>query len=612
MITRIDLSDVDLTFLWNGIVNLLVSFFVVIICLFIGLSIRKSKKINLNNRKSISKIVVWIFVGFVIGLIEYFINYISHQLNYEFFPMTTIGVIWISSVFISPFLIIGGFIPFLSIIVIEFMANYVFMIWLLIILYCFITLIVLASSYIGATKTYLQFIYQIIFFIFASLLVWSTTPIDMQLNNFLSLAFLFIFDVIAYFIGFFIKKAFDKTENLSNKAIYENNYFINNNFAKNEIKKSIDVKNTRIGYIVIFKFVDLEKQLFSVGKKITNSLLDEIGKKIVESVENKNIIFFKTKNNDFACFITTNQNVVDLNILYKASNNDYGNNELTKYANIFDNLPKKINYNNQTIYLGMKGFVSIYGVHSCDIDELIDKCDIFANSYDIKRDNFFQFFDHKKASSDPLFSDYLSLMNVFDTNEIIISLVKSNAYSFNDKKNIIIVKPSYFYLKKFMINKNKIYDLVPFEYRDVFVAHLSARSLKEFSYYKNNKTQKILLDFPLSRLNKNDFSLSLLLKKINLYEIKPEQIILNFDIGNEFYDLLLLKDNFMKIKNANIGISFCNVNELNLNLINQIKPDFIRFEKIMLNCGDSKKMADKYYLMLWNFARSKKINVLCD
>lgn len=122
-------------------------------------------------------------------------------------------------------------------------------------------------------------------------------------------------------------------------------------------------------------------------------------------------------------------------------------------------------------------------------------------------------------------------------------------------------------IKTYALNKN-IYNST--------LRIIGMQTLKQFVNIRQYKKSCIIIDYPLNFVISNQFSLGDFRNKLQVLNLEPENIILKFDLS-ENQNLWIDNKNLINLKNLGIKTFFTNVNENNLVLITDFKPDFINF-----------------------------------
>ena len=182
--------------------------------------------------------------------------------------------------------------------------------------------------------------------------------IDFNLYIFYTFIFYFIYFILlkyAFIVIFYnISNILISTYKLQ-KSIKYDDIFVNNNNSLSEFNKY--VKKNEISYGLMFK-LDI-KNLNIIAIKNGESVKKEVENKVIKTFINKigvNNFFFKDEMNEKVFFI----NLVS---------EDFKK-EINELFNIVNKLQRKVKFKKEIYEISYKVLCTIYGVHSCDFNEL--------------------------------------------------------------------------------------------------------------------------------------------------------------------------------------------------------------------------------------------------
>ncbi|MDE5617671.1 MAG: hypothetical protein K2I36_02370 [Ureaplasma sp.] len=401
---------------------------------------------------------------------------------------------------------------------------------------------------------------------------------EFQKFNYLAITLSFVIELIFYY-G--LNRFIPFIQNLNRLDIlkkYEKHFFYSFNVAQKIIKEKIKQNNLQYGLVMIFDYINISKLPILWGNSKTNEIKKIIIDELLYAFKDEDVIFFITLKNEYAAFIPlrnkTFRNMLDI---YKNNNKQIRpiNDPFCDLQLKLLDIPKIISFNNKTqkIYTGM--YSSIYGIHSCDINELIE----FARYTKTKS------LTNKKGGIildvfDPLIWSEFNIKNneyefnqYFNSNNIAIKIVLD---TFN-KINIINFHVSY--LNKLLLNYNEIKIYANNKnVLDKTIRLIAMESLKQLKKY-NCKTEnkKINLQYPINYVLSYEFSIHNFKEKINLLNIQLDNLILDFDLSY-LSSNNLNKINFLNLKNLKNNkciIKFSNFNLEHLEILSSFQPDWI-------------------------------------
>lgn len=384
-----------------------------------------------------------------------------------------------------------------------------------------------------------------------------------------------------------------KIQSISDTRIYENKYFFNNNIAQFEIQKKIKNENISFGTIVLFDLVNFNTLHPIWGNSGAKFIQKNVLKEIVNSFKNLDAIFFMTKENEYACFvplkILDSQNLKDIYV---------GNSKqvrgvidpVRQIQNAMLNTPRNVFYkkNSKKIVAGAYG--SIYGVHSNDINQLIDLCyKTKQKSYSSKRTNIIDIYDPNKIHLGNKIEEINYKNNYFQPNNFQINLV--------EKRNLLKINHEYYtldvsYIDRLLIGLDNIKSFAAsMNVYDHTIRMIAMQALKIYSNIQTTskvKKHPIILDYPINFVVSENFNLGNFKNKLETLNIGTDNIIFQFDLNNlsnndELYNLNSLQKMGLKFIFNNLSIK-------TISILEKVQPDFVKFSKNELNTKNNEQI----------------------
>lgn len=371
-----------------------------------------------------------------------------------------------------------------------------------------------------------------------------------------------------------------KIKAIDSSKVYENEYFLNYGYAIKNIKNYIKRNNVNYGVVIVFNFINLNALPNLWGNNIAKQIQSYVLKDIIDSLKWLDPIFFITEDSEYACFVNLKNFNGNVKAIYVGNNKQIRSSldALRQIQNSMLNLSKTISYNNksQQIYTG--AYASLYGIHSYDINQLIKLCLVTKQKS----------FSTKKSGV---------ILNVYNPNQI--NLIKPIEFKI---KESVIFNPLDFQIHmkktKYIYNNLTLYDSnvscvnkLLFNYEeiknyasnnqeyDVTSRMIAMKVLRTYINLKNIKNSAVIIDYPLEFVLSNNFNLGEFKAKLESLNLQAENVALRFDFG----ELKKLKvENFTNLQNIkNIGclLIFTNTIENFGKIINNVKPNFISFNK---------------------------------
>jgi len=242
-------------------------------------------------------------------------------------------------------------------------------------------------------------------------------------------------------------------------------------------------------------------------------------------------VFFMTKSNEYGCFINLQEFKGDLEAIYDGNNKQIraSNDAVRPIQNKMINLPKNISYKNKIEQIYAGGYASLYGIHSYDLDQLLDLCTITKQkSSSIKRGIVLDVYNPGEIKLDDPIVYKPTINNEFLSKDFQISL-NNKKITINDLKVYI---PSICCVNKMLFNIDEIktYALNKNIYNST-LRIIAMQTLKQFVNIRQYKKSCIILDYPLNFVTSNQFSLGDFRNKLQALNLEPENIILKFDLS---------------------------------------------------------------------------------
>ncbi|AUM62332.1 EAL domain-containing protein [Spiroplasma monobiae] len=535
------------------------------------------------------KIYYEIFLGFVLGFISTFSIILitllgGEKSNLGLTILLPTFLYWVSIIFISPMSSIG-------------------------ILTCNILNLVLFSSLFGEffgkpndvwTITMLVLAYVIPFIIYLITIFWRkisnwsnwsittimllTVGIVMSLleiktaigiTNLTNLLFWLGSGYLAYAYITVINQIYLHALKLQNIVIYDNIYYLNFSSAHEQILNKIQEEKTRYGIYLTYFISNFEKFESKVSGHIKEEVVHSVSEQSYNLIKENfnNAIFFKPNYKTFGAFIP-----FELSEDFNENNNKY----LENIKNIFAQINTEFKIDNYKISVKLKSVSSYYGLHSNNLDTLLEYNRHVANdlllTYQEKNIivNPLEIIKEKNQNKKMLSLNEVTNLNQFVTLfEPIYSTKKKDfeAYFLNGMIDGIEINSELF------TEKNKlIFDM---GLGSLFLRYIALQNLKKLNKQsKNIKDKTIFMDYDSDYISNEDFDVVEFVLKLKNLKIDLTKLVLNFDLNRDVDNQKLLEKNIEKLKSNSIRVSVSNFGSLktDFSLIGFYKPDFIFLE----------------------------------
>lgn len=501
------------------------SLFAIAICITYFL-IKEYKRVKNDNR-------VLLFFYFLLGIIffiyEFFIAYYETDFNF-FFSIIAIYIFFFAiysdrkSIFLTlPFATIGTFFNlynqdvefldafsfaifnFLIIIFISWLVTYsginffkkgkntknIFFSCISYLIFFFIFLAIYEKIFLSlvAKDILLLFLYEILIFAFFTLIIFYLFKgVDLLYLNYFNLS----------------KNLFDKKQSYYKMALW-----------RKKLNEKIFTEEVTFAALFFLKIDDR-----NLEKEVLEKFLKDFNKELNKNYDN--VFYFKSSNLYYSFFIPMKEKDINLELFYQ-------NNSLIKRKKDFFLPLEKILKNNLYKNISKKIYISLYGIDSSNINDLIQN-----NEYLIFEDVEFnikypiQVFNYRifKNSLLERFELY-TYMNKYESMDI-------NYYLHLSKEKI------YLYNVIFIKDNKKIY-LNSLENKKEYTYLLRYAALNALKNFKKEDFDYFILKYPVNFLLNNNVNLENFVKKINnMFNYSLNKLLIGFKI-EEFKNLNEIK-----------------------------------------------------------------------
>ena len=426
-------------------------------------------------------------------------------------------------------------------------------------------------------KTLISFISILIYFGVCLLVTFlilhkesmAVMSIELVLNTILLMLF--------YIVSLWIVNFFKKIKNLSKAVLYEKNYFLNPIKAEEIIKQKLKTDNVNLGLMVIFGFTNIDKLPIQLGNYASTYIQKILLEKIVKNFDDIDVLFYVTKNNEYACFFFLKDfDLQNLDVIYRGNNLTKRENH-DPFLDIYKRLnaiPNNITYDDINEQININANAAIYGLHSCDFNQLEYYCSITKqNVLYSQNKNILQVYNPSNILDIPTNYNQIQKLNkFFNPQDFEVTLQKTDKLNLNKLTYEAHVSSvdhllfSFDEIKKYS-KENNIYEIT--------MRLTAMQTLQEFANIKNNHKAKIILDYPFQPLLELNFNIATFIKKILIQNVNLSSLILRLDLDELNLDIVNIFDKIKDLQNANIEIYFTNFDESKSKVLDYITPDFI-------------------------------------
>lgn len=380
-------------------------------------------------------------------------------------------------------------------------------------------------------------------------------------------------------------------------SLYDDEYFIHPNFIKPIFEQEVIDKNITNAYLIIFNFYGLENILISRGRRTFNRIKKSILNTIHNYFVNENCIFIKTSNNNYGIILKSKENFSNLKNMYLDNKIPFRKNddELKFIENIINLFPKHVIFDKTSAPINIVGFASIYGIHSCLLNELIHNCEQTLIDYNRESTGSkIQLCDYNNSLIQSINekNDFQQLNKLIDTKNIKVSLAPRKFWDIN------VLMPNFFSLKYLTADLQKILNNISSDMKSILLRHLAIRTIILYNQFENNNKYKLCIYYPMTELLNETFSAKRISLKIKSYNIAFSKIILIFDLDCFLLQVTNVIQNVHEIKATKFQILFANAKIEHAEFIKNCLPNYISFSDEINNNLELKKYFTNYCKML--------------
>lgn len=488
--------------------------------LFLGIftaihyGITKTTKLSKKIEKS-KLISFWYFFifGFFLAAITFIVSHVSTlALDQMGMPLTILGLIYAMTIFYNKSVQIGAIIPTILWVLYQYNGFIEYNIaWLI----RLIVVLVVATVSIATT--------------FVKWKPWPTFLISCAVT-FVALGLIIVFAAETPYIGFYftasiiclastifyyaviryLNRLLSHMSVMAKQGAYIDKHYLIPAVLPDYFQEIIKKNNLTQALVV---------SLYIGAKEIDRQ---EILEKIHQEFNNKKVLFFKSEFDSYGLILWGQE--------YRIKNlkNSYrGNHKKTREQNDQLFLLEKQVESLQNDKVKLLVYVSIYGVHNYDLNDLL-KQNHFAYKHDSfdESNNIIQLFNpnlrNQEIADDISFATLSQKINLND-----ISVELELLQMFKSKR--LYVCPRFYWSKKLTCNVNTIMSELEPSIADTLLRSLAIKSLEQYANNDELMKYPLLIYYPINQLNNTTWSTANFIKKIKLYGLKPYQIILSFN-----------------------------------------------------------------------------------
>jgi hypothetical protein len=197
---------------------------------------------------------------------------------------------------------------------------------------------------------------------------------DHQTQLWTNYAILHVFFFLTFLICIYLNRIYLKTQRMRITVHYKYDHFIDRHNAIRKINEYIRINNVQYGFIVGFNIRQSINLQNNLGARIINQLNEAVAKKIYETFNKNDAVFFINGHNAICMFVKTDNSIASKMALMYKNNTEINRKpndpmSILNFPNEYDfTIPEK----NLTIKSKVTIMTSIYGVQTSSVEEAID------------------------------------------------------------------------------------------------------------------------------------------------------------------------------------------------------------------------------------------------
>ncbi|WP_338972462.1 EAL domain-containing protein [Spiroplasma endosymbiont of Panorpa germanica] len=380
---------------------------------------------------------------------------------------------------------------------------------------------------------------------------------------------------------------------LRNIIAYDQNRYILESGANMAVTEYVTKNRIKYGLFVNYYIANFEKFEKKLNGRVKEYIIQNIAGQAYKSFQeyNQDTIFFKSSYKLFGAFIPLEE--IDFPQVQKAYENN--NNSVRDKNDILNaiqitlkKIKTKFKIDNYFISVKLLSSVSIYGIHSNDVDQL-QAFNRYSETEKVRRKNI-----NEIVMVNP--TDFYSQLNqnrkllalneIVDLNHIgtrfepIFSLSKNKIEGFylNPTVNGLKLNDS--------IMKKSLSTISESGLESLFRRFASLESLKSAKLFgKQISDKKIFFNYDQWVVSGENFSLNDLFDKLKNLNLVKHNLCFLFDITQDISSIEILKKNISGLKKAGIKIGLTNFGskDTGYHLIGSYQPDYLFLDEQIIN-----------------------------
>lgn len=571
----------DISFSWTNFYIFLIEFafsilfLTVFSCIHYGIT----KSTKLGKRIEASKLwSFWyfFFFGLLLSGITFVVTQVSSiALGAIGMPLTILGLIYAMTVFYNRSVQVGAIVPTILWVLYQYDGFIGFNLsWFLrLVVILLMAAIAIITTYIK-WKEWPKFLVSCLT-TFILILVFILCSIQDNVFSYCFAAFISILSTIFYFAVIkYLNKVLTKISTLAKQGVYIDKHYLIPSVVDEYFDEFVKKNNISQALVITFSIYasDSDKQI----------ALEEI----YNQFKNKQVLFIKTENDLNGLILSGNEYYIhDLPLSYEGNFVKSRNKKdpLLSLQNTLENITSQS--------IKISAFISIYGVHSCNLNALLKKNE-YARKHSTltKNKNTVQLFNtnmtNQEVHDDISFAALSQRVNLSDIN-VELELIQMK------KDKVIYVCPRFYWTKMLTCDVNEIMNQFEVTVACTLLRHLAIKSLELYANKKEYQTYKLLIYYPIDQLTSNEWSTKNLINKIRMFGIQPKQVVLSFNSSKLSVWPKQVISNLQELENY--GMSYFLVDLINPIALKYLKPSAVIIDESVANNKNTRAIIKQYH-----------------
>ncbi len=531
-----------------------VLFLIVFSSLHYGLT-KTTRLGSIIETSKISSFTYFFIFGFILSSLTFVVSQICKvAVGVVGMPLTILGLIFAMTVFYHRSVQIGAIIPTILWVLYEYggFAGYNIA-WLSRVLIILIFAGVAIATTFIKWKPWPLFLLSCLTALIAIIILIVCIADENRLYFSLATFVSILSTVLYYAIIKRLNKMLTRMSTMAEEGTYVDKYYLIPSVLNDSFLQYIKRNNLSQALVVSFTFDSNDKN----KDKLLNQLHSFFA--------TDKALFFKSEYNTYGVVLSGK------NYFIQNLNESFRGNKLNNRSD-YDGL-KLLESKLSVIKQPIKAHISIYGVHSCNLNELL-KFNDFLRKHDNQSSNIVQLFSSQitlqEIIDDIAYTTLVQKVNLSDI-DVKLELIKMN------KSKKIYVCPRFYWPKLLTCDIETILSQFEPSVADTLLRTLAIRSIEQYANSSYDTKYPLLIYYPINQLNNSLWSANNLENKIRLFGVHSNNIILSFNIRDYSYLPRQIVSSLIDLQKNNIMYFLVNVKSLSS--LRHVKPSGVILDR---------------------------------